>query len=257
MWSGLSFTPAPSPPVSIYLAKWISLRVSILKAHLMNLCEEFAKCPHTLTVPSPYFIALSCDHLQPQLKAQDQVLFSVGIKASHFPLRAEDHPCRTALIIPSSFSCRLECAGELDGVRGWFSLLDATPFQPCQIVFLSMAVFLLLSSTSLYQVPTLKPALKTHQLSQKRQAPDWEGSSWESYNRRGPHPDPPQEEPTEEILKAKLSCPSLSHAHGPENQPRRIRRGLDHRGKRTTRRARLDTIREEGVASKLLNVLIG
>lgn len=103
--------------------------------------------------------------------------------------------------------------------------------------------------TSLHRAHTLEPALKTHQLSQKRQALDYEGSWWESFNRRGPHPDPPQGEPTEEILKAKLSCPSLSPTHGPENQPRRIRRGLDHRGRRTTRRARSDTAREEGTVS--------
>lgn len=91
------------------------------------------------------------------------------------------------------------------------------------------------------------------------QAPYREGwcSSWESFSRRESHPALPQEEPREQMLKAKLSCPPLSHMHSPENQPRRRRRSLDGRGKRTTRKARLDAAREEGAPQTLLNVLIG
>lgn len=61
------------PPVLIYLAKWISLQVSILKAHLVNLCEEFAKCPH---IQSPLLTSLLCPVITSSHSSRHKTKFS-------------------------------------------------------------------------------------------------------------------------------------------------------------------------------------
>lgn len=61
-----------------------------------------------------------------------------------------------------------------------------------------------------------------------------------------------------QMPKAKLLCPPpLSHTCGPDNQPRRRRRSLDGRGRKTTRSARWTQPGREEWHQVLLNVLVG